>query len=207
MHSPSRRWSHWSPSRFVLPTAQSCIPYSCLKANPRAQTRIVYIRSISVNHAAISAIGCCIVFIHSPIARYKSKSAASHGDGDVPCTNVEIRTLREDATEGRGEGGGYGWICNAARRRHGGCFVFKWTRSFDIQLIRDQNRDSSESASHFETDSGRVREANISHACARACVEASRCAVVSPSVAPVQIMKEKILFIIRIQARVTVSEL
>lgn len=95
------------------------------------------------------------MFIHSPIARYKSKSAASRVE-TRPCTNVERDIgMQEDATERRGGGRG-GRICDAARRRHGDVSCSSGPgRSFDIQLIRDQNRDSSESASHFETDSGR----------------------------------------------------
>lgn len=65
--------------------------------------------------------------------------------------------------------GGKARSCTVAcATQHGGVSCSSGPgRSFDIQLIRDQNRDSSESASRFETGSGReirVCETNTSHA-------------------------------------------
>jgi len=56
----------------------------------------------------------------------------------------------------RGEGEGMVAMCDAAQRRHGDVSCSSGPeRSFDIQLIRDRNRDSSERATRFETDNSR----------------------------------------------------
>jgi len=59
-------------------------------------------------------------------------------------------------------------MCDEARWRHGDVPCSSGPgRSFDIQLIRDRNRDSSENASRFEMGGGHVCEANTSPACMR----------------------------------------
>lgn len=103
---------------------------------------------------------------------------------------------RDDASKGRRER--HGSMCGAARRRHGDVSRSSGSeRSFDIQLIRDRNRDSSERAARFETDSGRgSSRMSMRLACVFTCANASRYAVASPSIMIIiRVMKEKILFI------------
>lgn len=128
------------------------------------------------------------MFIHSPIVRYKSKSAVSGiemcrapmSNGTLACEKMrrgQRRCIQREKE--RKSTIMHGRMCDPARRRHDDVSCSSGLgRSFDVQLIRDRNRDSSESASRFETGSGRrrgtlsCREANFSRVHVRARIRA-----------------------------------
>jgi len=142
-----------------------------LESNPRGTD--VHIRSPSVNHLGdlsyrSAAVSC--LFICWSRRALQVNSRAQDGDelhverdDDETCEKMRrtetMYVTRKEEREGR--------TCTA-RRRHGRRFRVQvdlgWTRSFDIQLIRDRNLDSSECISlwNWSQSESSIPEVNTS---------------------------------------------
>lgn len=150
--------------------ARSCFPYSCSEANPDGHGPYIFVLSpLIIRRSRLSVL---LHHVHPFADRALQIKVSGEQDGDVPVHQRQtghwhacekMRRGQRRCVQGEKGRVVHGRVCDAARRRHGDVSCSSGhERSFDIQLIRDRNRDSSESASRFETGSGRGPRSRVS---------------------------------------------